>query len=285
MTSGDARATKLSSGLLPDLVAKRQWRGHVLCYVRMYMAFCWAALAEWGQVKRYVDELRTTATAFEVSLTGPLGYLMFYITGVYHQGIGDLKTALEIFQDDRFKLSTATNSVTTSADQVERDVALLAALNTLWILQDGQRKDPDNNVALIDRLEPFCANHPNKEIQTAFNLIMATVSTNPPAPVFKVKKYLGAALKGAQNTGNTQFLCITLSVMCDRFFHGVVGHQAEQSAKAAVVQATNSGNPLWKSVAHGMLSQCYDVQGNKEQEARQSLEQAVMFSRKAMPNS
>jgi hypothetical protein len=103
---------------------------------------------------------------------------------------------------------------------------------------------------------------------------MATVRTNPPAPVFKVKKYLGAALNGSQITGNTQFLCITLNVMCDRFFHGVVGDQAKKSAEAAVAQAKRSGNSLWKSVANGMLSQCYDVQGNMEKEAQNALESA-----------
>ncbi len=247
------------------------------------MAFYWAGVANWPKTKQYIDDLRTTVRTFEISLAGPLGHLMIYLDGVYHQGIGDFDTALQIFGDAKFNLTTAKSTTLTSADQVERDIALLAALNTLWIVQDRPRLDPDRNMILMERLEPFCANHPNQDIRTAFNLIVATVETNPPSEVFKVKRYLRSALDCAQATANTQFLAITLSVMCSRFFNNVVGAQAEKSARAASVQATKSGNVLWMSVADGMLARCYEVQGKKE-EAQNTLEQAQMYSDEALPN-
>jgi len=91
-------------------------------------------------------------------------------------------------------------------------------------------------------------------------------------------------LSGARTTANTQFLCITLNVMCNRFFSNVVGAQAEKSAMAASVQAMRSGNILWRSVAEGMLAQCYEVQG-KHTEAQATLEQAQSFARLALPDS
>lgn len=280
---GDTRIARSSPGLLPDLVSKRHWRGEILCYFRLYMAFCWAGVANWTKAKQYLDELRSTVQSFEISLAGPLGHLMMYLDGVYHQGIGDFDTALHIFGHAKFNLSTAKSTTLTSADQVERDIALLAALNTLWILQDKPRLDPDRNMVLMERLEPYCANHPNQEIRAAFNLVVATVETNPPSQLFKVKSYLRAALDCAQATANTQFLAITLSVMCSRFFNNVVGAQAEKSARAASVQASKSGNVLWMSVADGMLARCYEVQG-KKQEAQSTMEQAGMYSEQALPN-
>jgi len=102
--------------------------------------------------------------------------------------------------------------------------------------------------------------------------------------MYDVKGYLRAALHGAGVTANTQFLCITLNVMCSRFFSNVVGDQAEKSAMAASTQAANSGNALWRSVADGMLAQCYEVQG-KNAMARDTLAQAQVFAQKAAPGS
>lgn len=271
-----------SPALLPDLVAKRRWRGLMRCYFQIYMAFCSAGLTDWPKVKECIDKIHQIAANFEIDLKGPLECLTLYLTGAYHQGTGNFDTALQIFRNERFDIPASKSTPTSYAEQVERDIALLAALNTLWILQDKPRQDPAMNVALIDRLGPLCVHHPNKDIETAFNLIAATVTTNPPTELYKIKAYLRASLNRAQMTGNTQFLCITLSVMCSRFFSGVVGDQAEKSAKAASVQAMKSGNVLWMSVADGMLAQCYEVQGKKV-EAQATLEQAHISAEKAFP--
>lgn len=278
------RTCRASSGLLPDCVSKVSWRGQVLCYFHTYMAFCAAVIADWAGVETYLDKLRTTAKNYDVPLGGPLEFLALYLRGVYHQGTGDLDACLHIFQDAKFDLSHFQSSNMSSATQMMRDISLLAALNTLWILQRADRQDPNINTALITKIEGVCENHPNKDIQTAFNLVVATVNVNPPAPLFKIKNYLRAALSGAQATANTQFLCITLNVMCNKFFANVVGDQAEKSAMAASVQAKKSGNTLWMSVADGMLAQCYDVNGKKE-EASKTFEQARRLAQKALPQS
>lgn len=275
---------KTSAGLLPDLAARRRWRGLIQCYFHVYIAFCSAGLADWAKVKDCMDKIRMTAGTFEITLKGPLECLTLYLTGAYHQGIGDFDTALQIFGNQRFHLPSTKSTFTSFDEQVERDIALLAALNTLWILQEKPRQDPNYNAVLMERLRPLCEHHPNKDIETAFYLIAATINTIPPTELFRIKGYLRSALGGAQTTGNTQFLCITLNVMCSRFFSGVVGDQAEKSAKAASVQAQKSGNVLWMSVADGMLSQCYDVQGKKV-EAQMALEQARISAEKALPDS
>jgi hypothetical protein len=248
------------------------------------MAFCAAAIADWAGMKTRLDKLLAAAKNHDVPMAGALEIFALYLRGVYSQGVGDLDTALHTFRGRSFDLSRFKSSNLSSADQVMRDVSLLAALNTLWILQDPDRQDPKASDVLLAELEGVCENHPNKDIQTAFNLVMATINVNPPAPLFKIKTYLRTALSGAQATANTQFLCITLNVMCSKFFANVVGDQAEKSAMAASVQAKKSGNALWRSVAEGMLAQCYDVNGKKE-EASKSFEQAQIFAQRALPNA
>ena len=248
------------------------------------MAFCAAALADWAGMKTSLGKLRAAARDHNVALIGALDFLSFYLGGVYHQGAGDLDAALHIFRDPKFDLAHFQDSKPSSAGQFMRDISLLAALNTLWILQHAGRRDHDINTELVAKLESVCEHHPNKDIQTAFNLVLATVNVNPPAPLYKIKSYLGAALSGAQATANTQFLCITLNVMCSKFFANVVGDQAEKSALAASFQAKKSGNTLWRSVAEGMLAHCYDVNGKKEEAAR-IFEQALRMAQAALPES
>jgi hypothetical protein len=278
-------ASRTSPGVLSDCIATLQWRGQIMCYISCYMAFCAAAITDWATTKSHIDKVKTTAKDLDVPLDGPLGSVLVYLTGVYHQGIGDLDAALEIFQDKKFVLPAETAKVNTmnSADQVQQDIALLAALNSLWILQDDRRKHPSINTSLLSRLQPLCKNHENKDIETAFNLVMATVETYPPAPLFQVKNCLRVALKGAQTTANIQFLCITLNVMCNKFFSNVVGPQAEKSAQAASVQAQKSGNILWRSVADGMLAQCYEVNG-KAADAKFTMDQASKLAQRALPD-
>jgi hypothetical protein len=248
------------------------------------MAFCAAAVADWAGMETYLAKLHATAKTHDVPLAGTLEFLALYLEGVYRQGIGDLDAALNIFQDTKFDLSHFKTPNLSLVSQVMRDISLLAALNTLWILQHADRQDPNVNTALIAKIEEVCGHHPSKDIQTAFNLVVATVNVNPPAPLFKIKNYLRAALSGAQTTANTQFLCITLNVMCSKFFANVVGDQAEKSAMAASVQAKKSGNTLWRSVADGMLAQCYEVNGKKE-EASKTFEQARRLAQIALPES
>ena len=245
------------------------------------MACCWAGVFNWTEAKRHIEGLKTAARTYEVPLTGPLEYLVLYLDGVYHQGIGDFDTALRIFRDAKFKLSPAKTTTLTSTDQIERDLAILATLNTLWILQDKGRQDLDRNAELMEALEPFCVNHPNLDIRTAFHLSGAMVEKNPPLRTIDIKASLRLALDCAQKTQNTQFLAITLCVMCNRFFTGVLGVQSEKSAKAASVQAGRTGNVLWMSVADKLLAQFYESQG-RSNEAQDSMASAQRYSEQAL---
>jgi hypothetical protein len=263
------------SGLLPDLLAKIQWRGQISCSINSYIAFCAAASGSWAEVRSCIDKLRSMAEELELPLSEPLDHLVLYISGIYYQGVGDLDAALQIFQNGKFYLppDPQTNHPPRSVDQVNQDFSLLAGLNSIWILQESRRKDLLANTAMIAKLAPYCEHHVNRDIRTAFNLIVATVETDPATPGYKVKSDLRLALEGAQATANTQFLCITLNIMCGKFFFNVVGSQAEKSAQAASVQARRSGNPLWKSVADRMLAECYEVNG-KRSEAQAAMSQA-----------
>lgn len=281
MVAGDgSRVSRASPGQLSEIIAKQQWRGNILCYSHIYMAFCCAVVGDWARVKHSMTNMAAAAEMFEVPLTGRLGTLTFYLEGVYLQGTGDLKAALEVFQNEMLQLPERNDLP--SEDRVERDIAILAALNVLLILQDESWQNPYENFTLISKLEPYCVNHPTKDIQTAFSLIRATVRTSSSAMIHETKNHLSAALGKAKASHNTQFLCLVLNIMCSKFFNNCLGDQAEKSALAALKQANHSKNKLWISVAEGLLAQFYDISG-KRLEAQATFEEACAISHEALP--
>lgn len=266
------------------MVLRRQWQGKMICYVHIYIAFSHATVGDWSTVKLHLDLLSDSVRNFDTSLDSILVSLKLYLDGIYHQGIGDFDSALRIYQDERLSLPASKSLTMTPACQIQRDIAILAYMNMLWTLQDRQWLDPSQNAAMIERLEQLCSNHPDKDLVTAFHIIKSTVTTSPPTTMIQIKGHLKLALAGSQTTANKLFLCITLSIMCSRFFSGVLGDQSMKSAMSASQQASNVGNALWMSVADGMLAQCYDVHGRKG-EAQATMEQAQAIAQKAFPSS
>lgn len=260
---------------------KARWRGEVTCYFRVLTAFCHANAGAWSEMQQCLEDLKDTAQKHEIPLVGSLGLYLKYLTGVYHQGTGDLQTALDIYQDECFRRFTPKGSHISADTQFERDIGILAMLNSLSIYQEPHRLDPRRNAAMLEELKPLCMHQTNKDIVIAFSVMSAAVETNPPTPLHDTKNHLRFTINSAGKTKNTQFLCITLSVMFKRFFSNVVGDQAEKSARSASVQAAKNGNPLWRSVADGMLANCLEVQG-KHDEARVVLRAAQGFAQKAM---
>lgn len=244
-----------------------------------------AILGEWKATESQIKKLTIAAKEFDISLDdGPLGLLSFYLKGALLQGIGEFDAALKIYEDEKFNLSRPRTSNLSSSDSLERDVCVLAALNRIMVLQVDGKRNADTNNAMLRALESLCATYPSQEIQTAYHLVLATIKTNPEAQLFETKKHLRAALQGSQATGNQLFICITLNVMCSKFFTGVVGPQAEKSAQAAAATASKTGNSLWRSVAEGALGRCYEVQG-KTAEGREKLRQASSHAQRAFPDT
>jgi hypothetical protein len=187
---------------------------------------------------------------------------------MYYQGTGDLDRASRIFQDHRFAIPDADTISNNAAAIPPSEVALLAALNRIWIMQEPSYRDDYQVVDLIEKITPYCADHPDVDIRTAYNLALAAIQTEPRQSIQTVKRHIQAGLKWAQNANNTHLLSISLNLMRAMLFENVVGDQAVKSAKAGRAQANKAGNLLWMSVGDGMLAQTEEMQGQVEQAER-----------------
>ncbi|KAL3427019.1 75k gamma secalin [Phlyctema vagabunda] len=271
------------TGVLSDVLRQARWHEQIVCYLYIYTALCRAAVTDWRTVKKHILEIKTRIERSGASLPEPLVDLAVYVEGVYYQGTGNTNEALGIFQDPRFKLSASKNMHLSPAEEIKRDLSILASLNLILILQEDDRRDLDINRDLLDHLEPFCKGHRNRDIQTAFQLLVATVQVHPPQPFLKSKEFLQYAMHGAQTTGNTLFLGIVLTLTYHKFFTNIVGDQALKSAHAAAATTKNSANALWASVAAGQLAQYYSAQG-RTAESEEALQEAKRLDQRAFPD-
>ncbi len=280
----NTNSSKKGIASLPGTLAKLQWRAVISCYFLVYSIFSSASSSDWKKAKEYLKTLDDTLHDLREDSQRLLANLHTYLRGICFQGTGDLHNALRMFKDSALRLPENSGSATSPEDQVQLEISILAALSSLWIQQADPNNNAAQNTAVITRLAPLCINHPNKDLETAFNVVRATVPTDPPTPGVKSKGYLGSALDAAKSTSNKQFLCIILGVMCSSFYVGVVGAQAEKAGRAAVAQAKRARSHLWVSVTTGMLAENLELQG-KHEEAQATREEARRFAAVAFPTA
>jgi len=256
----------------------------MICYVHIYSAFFHTPGGNWPKVKLHLSLLNESVEKYKTYLDETPVLLSLYLEGMYHQATGNIGSALEIYEDERLTLPSITTSAVTPQGRIRQDIAILSSMNMLWALQLKEHQDTSQNNVMIAKLERLCLKHPDKDIQTAFQLIKSTVQTIPPMPMIQIKNHLKIALELAKTSYNQIFMSIILIVMCNRFFSGVVGDQSLKSAQAAVHQAGRSGNPLWKSVAVGLLANSLKVHG-RNAEADATMGQALKIAESIFPGS
>lgn len=184
-----------------------------------------------------------------------------HLEAVIYQATGDLELALNIYQSDT--LSIQTYRKTTRPSNLHLNIALLSALNTLLIIRTPTHRDHGQLPSLLSFLEHLCVRNPNKQIQSAYHLVVATAPSS--STILLTKSALQSALQTAKQSENNQLICMVLNFMCWKFFRGVVGDQSEKSAQASKNLAQKCMDSLWMSVAAGVLGDTLEAAGRIEE--------------------
>lgn len=251
-------------------------------YLNVLLGLLASSHCQWDKVKHFMTKLEALINP---STQPTVRLLSIYLKGVHHQGTGDLQGALQVFQDPCFDIPQSSPSSLGGANRAgQREIALLAGLNRLWIMQHQSVRNDQLTQELIEQLQPYCTNHWNIDLSTAWHNVVAALETDPPQQLNQQKQHIQAAMSGSKVTNNILGAAVTLCIMRSRFFENVIGEQALKSARAASKQAQRSGNMLWQSVADGMLAQSYEVQGQRD-ESSQEWEKATKEARDAFAGS
>ncbi|PHH52720.1 MAU2 chromatid cohesion factor -like protein [Ceratocystis fimbriata CBS 114723] len=260
---------------MQEALRRANWRAHIRCYLLVVSGLFAATHSRWSPVKESIKRLDILISPNDDSV---VGLLALYLKGIYLQGTGDLEEALKVFSDPKYELDMVGGMRSTKLD-----IAVLATLNRIWILQHPDQPQSEDATNLLASLAPICTDHPDPEIRTVYNLVVATITTDPPQSLGQIKTSMHASIGGSKMTHNKHCLAIALNVMRSKLFEHVMGEQALKSAKAAAAQAKRGGNLLWVSVAEGMLAQSHEVMG-QQKEAAAARELAANHASRALGN-
>ena len=235
------------------------WRQSLKAYMHLHLAFILCSRTAWSTAQEQLQHIKNIVATQGSQTPDDLGLTLQYLEGVIHQGEGRLESALTAFQCPSLAISQDNRPL---ASQIQSELSILSALNTLLIIRSRPQRTHEIP-RLLENLEPLCKNHPNRSILTAYNLVIATVSA--PDSIVRTKQCLQLALQAAKALGNKQLLCMTLTFLSWRFFRGVVGEQAEKSAKTSHHTARMGSDRLWMSVSAGVLGDALEIQGRLQE--------------------
>ncbi|GFF57670.1 MAU2 chromatid cohesion factor homolog [Aspergillus udagawae] len=260
MVKGSFKAPQEIAESMVNANRRVDWRRILYCNLLLHQVFLACGRTDWDLANQTLKELRPIAEGLGDQLPDTIQRLMEYATGALAQATGDLEAALSIFQSPRLSLSSITSK--TARNDPRRDIAILATLNTILILRDPNHPSHSNLPSSLALVESFCKGSPNKYIQAAYYLVCATVHTES---TIQTKQYLQQALQSATAISNSQITCMTLTFMSWKYFRGVVGEQAEKSARAGRAMAKKANDRLWVSVTDEMLAETLERQGKSEE--------------------
>ena len=279
-------STETVSGSLVTSSERNTWRRILECQCLLEKAFLLCDRSDWESARAVLDEVDLIGHDLGTQCPPELTCIARYLDGTIYQGTGDLVTALSIFRSPTFAIPPNMNKA--SRNDIKRDTSLLAALNTILIIHPPSHPSHHLLQTLLAEITPFLQKNTSSSplLQSAHSLIVSILtglssnegSVDPfsetSTPILRTKQHLGAALATARQIGNAQIISLSLALMTDKFFRGVVGDQAEKSARASSAMARKSGNMLWTSVCDGMLAESLAIQG-KRAEAERSWDDAL----------
>jgi hypothetical protein len=286
-------STETVPGSLASSIERSTWRRTLECQFLLEKVFLLCSRSDWASARTALAEADLIGHDLGIRYPPELNCIARYLDGAIHQGTGDLATALSIFQSATFAIPPTTNK--TSRNDIKRDTSLLAALNAILIIHLPSHPSHHLLQPLLAKITPFLQNNNTTTttssplLQSAHSLIVSILTGLSPnegssdpfsetsTPILRTKQYLGAALATARKIGNAQIISLSLAMMTDKFFRGVVGDQAEKSARASSAMARKSGNTLWTSVCDGMLANSLTIQG-KRTEAEKSRDDALRMA-------
>jgi tetratricopeptide (TPR) repeat protein len=248
----------------------------------LLLSFLQCSKGQWHAADQYLSEATKVAEIFADAFPLNLRYATLYLRGVIRQGTGDLVGALHVYQSSLFNLapqqssssaaSSASNQLPMSDypnSDVTRNFSILAAMNSAFIIQAPNHPQHKRLSSLIKELQVAVPTCGNKYIQAHFSLLISVLS----GTTLTVKQYLKSAMEAGKAIGSAQTTALALIYMQEKMFKGVVDEQALKCAKAATLQTSTWGDPMWMHVTAGLEAQALDINGFENQ-ARQRRREA-----------
>lgn len=236
-------------------------------FFHIYMTMNACSRAQWSTASDSLDEAQACPSMTSYGGSALRKRWETFLRATMLQGTGKTEEALSLYNSDVLQLPpTASPRV----QDPEVDLCVLAALNTVLITIDPNHLEHGVATTLHEAVLPHVANHPNKSLRAAHDLLRSVL--NPQDKLIDKKKHFQNCLSAARTVNNTQLVSIALSLMCTMFFKNVVGEQAQKSVSSARALADRSRSALWKSVSTGLQEEIALRHGNEAEASNAAME-------------
>ena len=252
-----------------------EWRKLLGIRYRIELALLYCSTGRWDSAKAISEEAAGIADRPTGGAPLSVGCMLGYLKGVILQGTGHLDEALEtyrlpLFDLSRFqKASSSQQSTPPHQPRIQelessttRDIALLANMNALLIINDPSHPQHTLLGPIIEQLKPLITTSNNRNITASYTLIHSLVTNSG---ILKNKNQLISALNAAKAVSNTQISALVLMTMQQQFFRGLTDVHANKCVNAVRQQMRNWGNPMWMAVTSGMEAEALEFQARWEQ--------------------
>lgn len=191
-----------------------------------------------------------------------LDQLRTYLRGVVAQSEGDFDTALHHYASPELSIPAPQDR---AATHVQTQLAVLAALNTLVMTRQSDHLSTDPHLSeVLTKLSAHFPNNThtsNSHLTSAYSLIKAIHSTS----ILDRKSHLKITIELSRKTNNQQLLLLCMHYLYDSMCRGIMGGRSINTAKAALLKATDANNKTWLCVANGVMADAFELEGNMAQ--------------------
>ena len=223
------------------------------CYFLLQLCFLQCARGKLDSAQSSLKEVEKIQEQMSEQSPLDIRSQVRYLQGAVHQASGNLNEALAAYQHPDLALSST--SMKTPHGRTHFNICILSVLNTVVIIRNPRHRLHSQLGDKLNWLSSVVPASNSKNTTAAYNLMLAVL---PDFTHLQVKQYLSRSLDISKEVSNHQIMSITLGTMSWKWFQGVVGDQALKGSLAFHAEAKKSGNPMWVSVADGILSDTFD---------------------------
>lgn len=253
--------------------ARGEFRLTLKCYLLLHQTLCYCERSAWKQMQASLQNFFDTLQNPKSRPSHDLILFSVYLKAITSHASGDLDAALRAYQDPALALPASSKLFSSTTHET---LAVLATLNSLFILYPPNHPEHSKGVSLLAQLEqyfprsdnflqspisPTTQPASNSRLASAHHLHVALQS----ASLIATKKHLKIALDMSKDASSAQIRALVLTYLASAFFAGQTGEDARHHVLGARRAAQEAGSKLWTAAADGLVKDVLEREGRWEE--------------------
>lgn len=246
------------------------------CRLLIENAFLQCMKGLWTAAKQPIRDASVLLKPHQHELPKSMSCALNYLNGAVHQGEGNLKRALQVWESPIFDLDSFLHRPTSDQartprrhedldTEVCRNFAILACMNRLFIIDDESHPKHGDKANVIALLGHFAKSTQDSNISAAQMLVHTVLAQSG---IWGTKEGILKAMDASKKVMNHQLIALVLMVMQQSFFVGATDQHGQKCVNACFIQTRSWGNPTWTHVMQGIQAESMRFMGQFDESSQ-----------------